>query len=72
MRTADALVPVEVKARDGRAKSLRTVVSSDHYPDIRFGVKFSGGNIGASDDILTFPHFCLFLLRRFLAEAPLP
>lgn len=71
VRTADALVPVEVKARDGRAKSLRTLVSSDRYPDIRFGLKFSDGNVGRSDDICTFPHFCLFKLQEFLRSCSL-
>lgn len=69
VRTADNLVPVEVKARGGRAKSLRTLVTSDAYPDIRFGVKFCDGNVGTSGGIYTFPHFCLFKLREFLVNA---
>lgn len=69
VRTASSLVPVEVKARDGRAKSLRTLVHSEAYPDIRFGVKFNDGNVGKSDDICTFPHFCLFKLKEYLSES---
>lgn len=68
VRTADSLVPVEVKARSGRAKSLRTLISSDKYPDIRFGVKFCDGNVGEGDGVFTLPHFCLFKLREFLAD----
>lgn len=66
VRTANELVPVEVKARSGKTKSLRTLIGSSSYTDIRFGVKFSDGNIGESDGIYTFPHFCLFGLRDFL------
>lgn len=68
LRTADALVPVEVKAKNGRAKSLRTLISSDKYEDIGFGIKLIDGNVGYSDDIYTFPYFCAFLLKKYLRE----
>lgn len=68
VRTAESLVPIEVKATDGRAKSLRTLIASEKYPDIRWGIKFTGGNIGSTGGIHTFPYFCVFLLKRFLKE----
>ena len=68
IRTADSLVPVEVKAADGRAKSLRTLITSDRYEDIRFGIKLGRYNIGFDYSIFTFPHFCAFLLKRWLKE----
>ena len=46
LRTADYLVPVEVKSTNGRSKSLRTLIESEHYPDIKFGIKLVNGNIG--------------------------
>lgn len=70
VRTASALVPVEVKAQKGTAKSMRTLIRSERYADIRFGVKLTAGNIGAGDDVYTFPYFCTFLLRRWLRERP--
>ena len=70
LRTVDSLVPVEVKARSGTSKSLKTLISSDHYPDIRFGVKLHAGNIGFSDGIWTFPLFCAFLLPDVLPHLP--
>ena len=70
VRTAMGLVPVEVKARSGRAKSLRVLIESAKYPDIACGIKLAGANIGYSNSIYTFPYFCAFLLRRFLAEGP--
>lgn len=67
VRTASALIPVEVKAQRGTAKSLRTLITSDKYADIHYGIKFTAGNVGFSDDIYTFPYFCAFLLKRYLA-----
>ena len=66
IRTASELIPVEVKAKDGRSKSLKTLIDSDRYPGINYGIKLIGGNIGCSNNIYTFPHFCAFLLKRYL------
>ena len=71
VRTAKSLIPLEVKAKNGTAKSMRTLISSDKYSDIHCGIKFTGGNIGYSDSIYTFPYFCAFLLKRYLAESSL-
>ncbi len=68
VRTANSLIPVEVKSANARSKSLRTLIESGHYPDIRFGIKLTSGNIGYSDNIYTFPYFCTFLLKRYLKE----
>lgn len=68
LRTAQTLVPVEVKATDGRAKSLRTLIHGEKYSDISWGIKLCGKNIGFSDNIYTFPYFCAFLLKRYLRE----
>ena len=66
IRSAKSLIPVEVKARSGRSKSMRTLIDSEKYPDIQCGIKFSYNNIGYSDKIFTFPYFCTFLLMRFM------
>ena len=68
VRTQKSLVPVEVKATNGQAKSLKTLISSDKYPDITTGIKFINGNIGFDNNIHTFPYFCAFLLKRYLSE----
>ena len=65
IRTADVLLPVEVKAVSGRSKSLTTLIKSERYPDIRSGIKLSSGNIGFENSIYTFPLCCGFLLRRW-------
>ena len=66
VRTQEYLVPIEVKATRGTAKSLRTLIQSKSYPDIQWGIKFTAGNIGFSDNIYTFPYFCTFLLKDYL------
>ncbi|MCD7765564.1 MAG: DUF4143 domain-containing protein [Lachnospiraceae bacterium] len=68
VRTKKSLLPVEVKATNGMAKSLRTLIRSENYSDIRAGIKLTAGNIGFGDNIYTFPYFCAFLLRRYLAD----
>ena len=67
IRSANNLIPVEVKAQGGRSKSLRTLISSDKYSDIAYGFKLSANNIAYSEQIYTFPYFCTFLLKRFMA-----
>lgn len=68
IRSTRSLIPIEVKAKDGRAKSMKTLISSDHYTDIHYGIKLSKNNIGHEDRIYTFPYFCSFLLKRFMAN----
>ena len=71
VRTKDYLVPVEVKSTNGTAKSLRTLIKSNSYQDIKYGIKFISGNIGYSDNIYTFPYFCAFLLKEYLQDVNL-
>lgn len=68
VRTANDLVPLEVKAKNSKAKSLLNLVKSDKYSDISYGIKLCGGNIGFENNIYTFPYYCTFLLKRFLKE----
>lgn len=66
IRSKDNLIPIEVKAKDGRSKSLQTLISYDKYSDVSYGFKFSKNNIGYNNKIYTFPYFCIFLLPRFM------
>ena len=68
IRTAKSLVPLEAKSKEGRSKSLRTLIDSANYPDIRFGIKLSANNIGHEKKIYSFPYFCTFLLKKFIKE----
>ena len=68
VRDTQSLIPVEVKATNGTAKSLSTLIDSEKYADIKYGIKFIKGNIGYNGKFYTFPYFCAFLLKRYLAE----
>ena len=68
IRSASSLIPVEVKARTGKTKSMLTLITSDKYPDISYGFKLSYNNIGHENSIYTFPYFCTFLLKRFMSS----
>lgn len=63
-----SLIPVAVKPVSTKAKFLNTLIGSDRYPDIRYGFKFSAQNIGHENCTYTFPYFCIFLLKRFMAD----
>lgn len=65
-RTADNLVPIEVKSNDKQSKSLSVLIKSKSYPEIHWGMKMGYNNIGFSENVYTFPYFCLFLVKRFL------
>lgn len=67
LRSASSLIPVEIKAKAGRSKSMRTLIDSAHYPDVRYGFKLSMNNIGHENRIYTFPYFCAYLIKRFMA-----
>ena len=68
VRDANSLIPVEVKANDNATISLNNLISSDHYKDIKYGIKLGDKNIGFNGKFYTFPYFLTFLLKRFLSE----
>ena len=69
LRSGNDLVPVEVKSENARAKSLRTLIASEHYKDISWGVKLVKGNVGYENQTLTLPQWSAFLLPRILGYA---
>ena len=68
VRTSNELVPVEVKANNNRSKSLRQLIDNSNYADIKWGIKLADSNIGIEQGVHTFPYFCTFLIKRYLAE----
>ena len=68
IRSIASLIPIEVKAKSGKAKSMNTLIASDRYPEIRYGIKLSANNIGYEGHVYTFPYFCTFLLKRFMSD----
>ncbi|MCR5323402.1 MAG: ATP-binding protein [Lachnospiraceae bacterium] len=68
VRNTDGLIPIEVKATNNTSKALSTLIKSDSYPDIHFGIKLISGNIGDENCIRIFPHFTTFLLKEVLTK----
>ena len=59
IETDDGVVPVEVKARNGRSQSLDRVISRG---SVRFGFKFVDGNVGVVGKKITLPHYMAMFL----------
>ena len=70
VRSTDELIPLEVKSNTHNSKSLSTLIKSNSYKDIKYGIKLHAGNIGYSNNIYSFPYFCAFLLKHFIKELP--
>lgn len=68
IRSADSLIPVEVKANDGATASLNRLLNDDKYNDVKYGIKLGYRNIGFNGKFYTFPYFLTFLLKIFVAE----
>lgn len=67
VRDAGSLIPLEVKATDNATASLRKLIEKEAYSDIHYGIKLCDKNVGFNDKFYTFPYFCAFMLRRYLA-----
>ncbi len=72
IRTANHIVPLEVKAGTSTSKSLNTLIASPLYPEINHGIKLHRGNLGETDKITTFPYFCTFLIKDFIRNTKNP
>lgn len=65
IRYQDEILPLEVKAKNGRTKSLNQVIEQNAL--INNGIKLVNANIGKQNNIITFPYFLTFLLRRYIS-----
>lgn len=54
------IVPLEVKAGRGKARSLNAVIADAKILTVTWKMKFTTGNTGVSDYVITFPYFTLF------------
>ena len=54
--------PVEVKATNGNAKSLKTVINHPEKYDVYQAIKLKDGNIGFENSVLSLPQYMAFLL----------
>ena len=68
VRDKNSLIPVEVKANDNATISLKNLIDSSKFKDIKYGIKLCNKNIGFNGKFYTFPYFLAFFLKRFLRE----
>ena len=68
IRDKDSLIPVEVKANDNSTLSLKKLIESNNYKDIKYGIKLCNKNIDFNGEFYTFPYFMTFLLKRYIRE----
>ena len=57
--------PVEVKANQGNAKSLKTVMKNREIYHVETAVKLGDYNVGEDGNVLTLPLYMGFLLKEF-------
>ncbi len=62
MRYKGKCVPIECKARNGNAKSMRTVLSHPEKYRVASAIKLGDYNVGLKDSMLTLPLYMEFLL----------
>lgn len=66
--------PVEVKANDSNAKSVKTILKHPEKYRVDSAIKLAGLNVGCSDEILTLSLYMAFLLverQAFCMKRPL-
>ena len=57
-------VPIECKAVNGNAKSMKTVLQNPDKYHVQQAIKIGDYNVGLSGNILTIPHYMVFLLTE--------
>lgn len=68
IRLKDSIVPIEIKANKGSARSLNAVIEDKKIDEIKYGIKFSNNNIGVANNMLTLPFFTLFMLKSVITN----
>ena len=65
-------VALEVKAKSGKAKSLRTVLNNKNIYHINNAIKLGRYNVGREEEVLTIPLYMGFLVKDNLADIIVP
>ncbi|MDY4663858.1 MAG: ATP-binding protein [Alloprevotella sp.] len=65
-------VVIEVKAKSGKAKSLRTVLKNKDIYHINNAIKLGKYNLGRESEVLTIPLYMGFLVKDTLADVIIP
>ena len=65
-------VVLEVKAKSGKAKSLKTVLKNKSVYHVNNAIKLGKYNVGREEEILTIPLYMGFLIKDKLTEIIVP
>ncbi|MBQ3606159.1 MAG: ATP-binding protein [Muribaculaceae bacterium] len=65
-------VVIEVKAKSGKTKSLRTVLRNKDVYHVNNAIKLGKYNVGREDEVLTIPLYMGFLIKDNLADVIVP
>jgi predicted AAA+ superfamily ATPase len=66
IRRDNMILPIEVKANRGKARSMNAVIEDQKISMITSGLKFGNYNVDGDNHIVTYPFFCMFLMKRVL------
>ncbi len=66
VRSKNSIIAIEVKAKDGRSKSLTEVLNNSKYSEVNRGFKLADKNIGYNGIFYTFPYFLSFLIKDYI------
>lgn len=65
-------VVLEVKAKSGKTKSLRTVLKNKNVYHVNNAIKLGKYNVGRDEEVLTVPLYMGFLVKDTLADIIIP
>ena len=65
-------VVLEVKAKSGKTKSLRTVLKNKYVYHINNAIKLGNYNVGREEEVLTIPLYMGFLIKDSMADVIVP
>ena len=72
VRYKSECVVLEVKAKSGKAKSLRTVLKNKEIYHVNNAIKLGKNNVGREGEVLTIPLYMGFLIKDNLADIIVP
>ena len=72
VRHKSECVVLEVKAKSGKTKSLRTVLKNKNVYHINNAIKLGNYNVGREEEVLTIPLYMGFLIKDSMADVIVP
>ena len=72
VRYKSECVVIEVKAKSGKTKSLKTVLRNKDVYHVNNAIKLGKYNVGREDEVLTIPLYMGFLIKDNLADVIVP